>query len=240
MKRSFNLMLAILLLGAFALTSCNTYEAIEGNGTVQTEYRRTSYFNRIELYFPAEVIIRQGPAKDIEIVAQNNLINLVISRVSGNTLILDDNNRLRNSNNIKIYIQVPDIDAVLVSGSGRVVSDNKIFTRNITLRLTGSGLIDLALDVKNNLNANLQGSGLIFLEGDTHKGIYDVSGSGQIESFDMHTNISDIVISGSGRCETTALDNLDVTISGSGSVWFRGNPRISKFISGSGKIINAN
>ncbi|WP_394991879.1 head GIN domain-containing protein [Emticicia sp.] len=239
MKRSLVVIFTILL-GVFGLLSCNTYNIIEGSGIVQTEYRRTPYFNRLELYFPAEVILRQGTAKDIEIVAENNIINLVISRVSGNTLILDDNGRLRGINNVKIYIQVPDINAVYVSGSGKVISDNKIFSKNMSLRLSGSGLIDMALDVKNDLEADLSGSGLIFLEGDTYNGIYDVSGSGKIESFDMHADNSDVVISSSGRCETTALNNLDVSISGSGSVWFRGNPRISKYISGSGKIFNAN
>ncbi len=239
MKRSFIVVFTILL-GVFGLSSCNTYNIIEGSGIVQTEFRRMSYFNRIELYFPAEVIIRQGNTKDIEITAESNLINLVISRVSGNTLILDDNGRLRNSHNVKIYVQVPDINAIFVSGSGHVISDNKIFSKNMNLRLSGSGLIDVALDVKNDLVADLSGSGLIFMEGDTYNGIYDVSGSGKIESFGMHADNSDIIISGSGRCETTALSNLGVTISGSGSVWFRGNPRISQRISGSGKIFDAN
>ncbi len=239
MKTSLMLIFTILL-GVFGLSSCDTYNVIEGSSVVQTEYRRTSYFNRLELYFPAEVIVRQGPAKDIEIVAESNIINLVISRVSGNTLILDDNGRLRGVGNVKIYIQVPDLNGVFVSGSGRVIGDNKIFTKNMNLRLSGSGLIDMALDVKDDLVADLSGSGLIFMEGDTYNGIYDVSGSGKIESFDMHADNSDIVVSGSGRCETTALSRLDVRISGSGSVWFRGNPRISKSISGSGKIVNAN
>lgn len=239
MKRSFVVIFTILL-GVFGLSSCNTYNYVEGSGVVQTEYRRTAYFNRLELYFPAEVIVRQGIAKDIEIVAESNIIDYVISRVSGNTLILDDNGRLRGINNVKIYIQVPDLNAVYVSGSGKVISDNKIFSKNMSLRLSGSGLIDMALDVKNDLVADLNGSGLIFMEGDTYNAIYTVSGSGKIESFDMHADNSDVAISGSGRCETTALSNLDVNISGSGSVWFRGNPRISKYISGSGKIFNAN
>jgi hypothetical protein len=239
MKRS-NIVIIIILLAVFGLSSCNTYEVIDVSGNVQTEFRRLAYFNQIELYFPAEVIISQGKTKDIEITAESNTIDLVYSRVSGNTLILDDNGRLRSSHNVKIYVQVPDINAIFVAGSGRVISENKIFSKNINLRLSGSGIIDVALDVKNDLVADLRGSGLILMEGDTYNGIYDVSGSGKIESFGMHADNSDIVISGTGRCETTALSNLDVSISGSGSVWFRGNPRISQQISGSGKIINAN
>ena len=239
MKTSLMLIFTILL-GVFGLSSCNTYNVIEGSNVLQTEYRRTAFFNRLELYFPAEVIVRQGPAKDIEIVAESNVINLVISRVSGSTLILADNGRLNGASNIKIYIQVPDLNAVFVSGSGRVIGDNKIFSNNMQLRLSGSGLIDMALDIKNDLVVDLNGSGLIFMEGDTYNGIYDVTGSGKIESFDMHADNSDIIVSGSGRCETTALSRLDVRISGSGSVWYKGNPRISKSISGSGKIFNAN
>lgn len=239
MKRSFIVVFTILL-GVFGLSSCNTYEVIDGSGIVQTEFRRMAYFNKIELYFPAEVIVRQGNTKDIEITAESNIIDLVYSRVSGNTLILDDNGRLRSSHNVKIYVQVPDINAIFVSGSGRVISDNKIFSKNMNLRLSGSGLIDVALDVKNDLVADLSGSGLVFMEGDTYNGIYDVSGSGKIQSFDMHADNTDIAITGSGICETTALSNLDVNISGSGFVYFRGNPRISKYISGSGKIFNAN
>lgn len=239
MKRA-NIVIITILLGVLGLSSCNTYEVIDGSGIVQTEFRRMAYFNRIELLFPAEVIIRQGTTKDIEITAESNIIDLVYSRVSGNTLILDDNGRLRISHNVKIYVQVPDVNSIFVSGSGRVISDNIIFSKNINLRLSGSGLIDVALDVKNDLVADLSGSGLIFMEGDTYNGIYDVSGTGKIESFGMHADNSAIIISGSGRCETTALSNLDVSILGSGSVWFRGNPRISQRISGSGKIFDAN
>jgi hypothetical protein len=239
MKRA-NIVIITILLGVLGLSSCNTYEVIDGSGIVQTEFRRMAYFNRIELLFPAEVIIRQGTTKDIEITAESNIIDLVYSRVSGNTLILDDNGRLRSSHNVKIYVQVPDVNSIFVSGSGRVISDNKIFSKNINLRLSGSGLIDVALDVKNDLVADLSGSGLIFMEGHTYNGIYDVSGTGKIESFGMHADNSAIIISGSGRCETTALSNLDVSILGSGSVWFRGNPRISQRISGSGKIFDAN
>ena len=78
MKRS-NIVIITIFLGVFGLSSCNTYEVIDGSGIVQTEFRRMTYFNRIELLFPAEVIIRQGSIKDIEITAESNIIDLVYS-----------------------------------------------------------------------------------------------------------------------------------------------------------------
>ena len=239
MKRSL-IFICTILLGVMGLTSCNIYTDEYGSGVIETEFRRSGYFNRIELYLPAEVILTQGPAKDIEIEAESNVISRILTRLNGNTLILDNNGTLRTNQKIKIWIQTPDINSIIVSSSGRVISDNKIFTKNLSLRLSGSGLIDIAADVKNDIDAELSGSGLIFLEGDAYNGIYTMSGSGKIESFGMHVNNSDVAITGSGRCETTAYNNLDVAISGSGTVSFRGSPRISHRISGSGRIIDAN
>jgi len=238
MKRSF-IFIGIILLGVLGLSSCNVYEET-GNGIIETEYRRAGYFNRIELDFAAEVILTQGPARDIQIEAERNIMSRIVTRISGNTLILDANGGFRTNQKVKIWVQTPDIYGIDVASSGRVISDNKIYGKSIDLRLSGSGLIDVALDMKNDVNAQLSGSGLIFMEGDTKNAIYTMTGSGKIESFGLRADNSDVDINGSGRCETTAYYNLDVYITGSGTVWFRGAPRISHRISGSGRVIDAN
>ncbi len=239
MKRTF-IFIGIILLGVVGLSSCNVFYEETGNGIIETEYRRAGYFNHIELDFAAEVILTQGPARDIQIEAESNIIPRIITRISGNTLILDSNGGWYTSKKVKIWIQTPDIYSIDVASSGRVISDNKIYGKSIDLRLSGSGLIDVALDMKNDVNAQLGGSGLIFLEGDAKNAIYTLTGSGKIESFGLHVDNSDVDIDGSGRCETTAYYNLDVYITGSGTVWFKGDPRISRKISGSGRIIDAN
>jgi hypothetical protein len=239
MKRTL-IFIGIILLGVVGLSSCNIYHEETGSGILETEYRRAGYFNRIELDFAAEVILTQGPARDIQIEAESNVLPRIITRISGNTLILDANGGLYTNRKIKIWIQTPDIYSIDVASSGRVISDNKIYGKSIALTLSGSGLIDLALDMKNDVDAVLSGSGLIFLEGDTKNAIYTMTGSGKIESFGLRADNSDVDINGSGRCETTAYYNLDVYITGSGTVWFKGAPRISRKISGSGRIVDAN
>ncbi|MBA4852636.1 head GIN domain-containing protein [Emticicia sp. BO119] len=238
MKRTL-IFVSIILLGVVGLLSCNIYEET-GNGIIETEYRRAGYFNRIELDFGAEVILTQGPARDIQIEAEGNIIPRIITRISGNTLILDANGGFYTNKKIKIWIQTPDIYSIDVASSGRIISDNKIYGKSIDLRLSGSGLIDAALDMKNDVNAQISGSGLIYMEGDAKNAVYTMTGSGKIESFGLHVDNSDVDIDGSGRCETTAYYNLDVYITGSGTVWFKGDPRISRKISGSGRIIDAN
>lgn len=231
--------IGLIAIGAVALTSCEP--TLIGNRDVEREFRSTSYFDEIELNIAAEVILRQGPVKDIEIEAESNVLNVLDTRISGNTLRITYNGGwVRTNRPVRIWIQIPEVDAIRVSGSGKVISDNTIIGKNLQIRMSGSGLIDVAADIKNEIDASISGSGLIYLEGDAYYADYDVSGSGKIEGFNMEVDNTDIDITGSGRCETTTYNRLDVAISGSGDAYFRGKPAIKTRISGSGKLFDAN
>lgn len=237
MKKLF--FIGLIVIGAMGLTSCEP--DIVGNNSVQREFRRTSYFDGIELNIPAEVIVRQGPAKDIEIEAETNVLNVLNTRVSNNTLRISYNNVwVRTNYKVRIWIQIPDIEAIRVSGSGKVIGDNTFVSRNLDLDMSGSGVIDLATETKNEVLANISGSGLIFLEGDAKSANFYISGSGKIQGFNLEVDNSTIDITGSGRCETKAFNRLDVSISGSGNVYFKGRPTVKSRISGSGRLIDAN
>jgi hypothetical protein len=233
------ILIGLIAIGAMGLTSCEP--DIVGNNVVEREFRRTAYFDEIELNIPAEVILRQGTAKDIEIEAEDNVLSVLDTRISNNTLRITYNgNWVRTNYKVKIWIQVPDIEAIRVSGSGKVISDNTIIGKNLELRMSGSGLIDVAAEVKNEVAASVSGSGLIYVEGAAYSSDFDISGSGKIEGFDLKVDDSFLNITGSGRCETTAFRRLDVSISGSGDGYFRGRPTVKSRISGSGHLFDAN
>ena len=63
-----------------------------------------------------------------------------------------------------------------------------------------------------------------------------VSGFGKINAFDLVTDNTDIVISGSGEANVNANEELDVKISGFAKVNYKGDPAIEQSVSGSGKI----
>jgi len=67
-----------------------------------------------------------------------------------------------------------------------------------------------------------------------------ISGSGDINAFDMNTKEASISIKGSGDCKVNVSDTLTSEIAGSGDVYCRGNPRISSTIKGSGSLKGQN
>jgi hypothetical protein len=84
-----------------------------------------------------------------------------------------------------------------------VSSKNTIIADSLNLKLSGAGIMDLDLKVKN-LRTEISGSGTILLTG--------------------AANDHNAEISGSGVVEANVLEEIDAKISGSGTVYYRGSP----------------
>ena len=63
-----------------------------------------------------------------------------------------------------------------------------------------------------------------------------ITGTGNVDAYDMVVDDCNIQISGAGNCEVHVINKLDVTISGVGNVWYRGTPTVTTNVSGVGNI----
>jgi hypothetical protein len=63
-----------------------------------------------------------------------------------------------------------------------------------------------------------------------------ITGTGNVDAFDMEVDDCDIRIEGSGNCEINVNDNLDVQVSGVGNIFYMGHPVITQNISGVGNV----
>lgn len=237
MKKLKNITLLFLVTLSLVLTSCESY--VDFNGYVQQEYRNVPYFDGIDVPSNVNVIIRQGNTKDIIVEADENTLFNVDTYVRKNTLIIRKVSG-GGSSPVKIYIQVPDLRYIGVSGNGDVYSETIWEVPNIELNISGNGSIDMGLNVRDDVDVTLSGSGKAFLEGDARRAFYHLSGSGVIQAFNLRTNRAEVFLSGSGNCEVRASASLYADISGNGAVYFRGFPSIKTRITGNGVLYDAN
>jgi len=63
-----------------------------------------------------------------------------------------------------------------------------------------------------------------------------ITGTGNVDAFDMVVDDCNIQISGAGNCEVHVIENLDIVISGVGNIRYRGNPTVTTDVSGVGDI----
>lgn len=226
---------------AASFTSCkkNLFNSIKGKGATVTEIRDLTGFNKISLSIDGNVNYLQDSVYFVEISAQQNVLDVITTEISGGELKIGANRWIRKHNGIKIIIHSPDLRAMDLSGSGNMESSSDILTPDLELNVSGSGNITLASVHTDQLEATISGSGNIQVSaGMTTNQKAKISGSGNIEMDGLTANESDAKISGSGSVSVWSVNHLKATISGSGDVKYKGNPIVNTNISGSGSVIH--
>lgn len=207
------------------------------------EERKLSAFSEITLRMSGKVHLKQGNNQVVSVKGDQSTLDKLVTEVRDRKLVIRFKTESMFSSSWKpgpvdIFITIPEIDKLLVLGSGSIVAEGLINSRIIDLTLSGSGDIDLGDLKTDKVTILLSGSGNVTLAGKAAaselKGT--LSGSGNIKAKDFNADDVNVKIAGSGNCYITANKNLTARIAGSGSVFYRGNPAIDQSITGSGKV----
>lgn len=207
----------MLVLGVLFLQSCTKH--ITGEGPIVTEDRQVDAFTKLIVHADADVEIVEGAQQLVRITGYGNLVNIYSTKVRGGELELGfgDNYNVR-KNNIKVYIEVPDIRKVSLNGSGKIKVSG--YNNGIELGVT------------------INGSGRVELLNNHFDDLYcTINGSGDILATTTTTSEVDATINGSGFMEVHCGKKLKVSIQGSGTVDYYGNPPLTDIsINGSGQV----
>lgn len=237
--------LALLMTAISFFTSCRKDRFIQsGKGSSVSEQRTITNFQKLDLCIAADVEIIYDSISHVEINAQQNIIDLIETKVKQSTLNIKLKNltSIRRHNPISIKVYTPNISDVYVNGSGSVTCSNFADIERLDLSVNGSGKITMNTNVLEHTGASINGSGDIYLTSNKvcRYGNFDISGSGKIMAFPFHINEIDASISGSGTMEIFCTERLKGDISGSGKIYYKGNCQTDVKISGSGKIESRN
>ncbi|OYQ45558.1 hypothetical protein CHU92_01895 [Flavobacterium cyanobacteriorum] len=221
---------AIILMGVLCFVSGYAQEKAEvtiGNGATTRSSRKVSDFTKLSVKGPFDVRLVSGEAGSVSVEADANIIDLVVTRVSNNTLeIMPQEGKLfKSSRGNKIIIKVPftKLEEVALYGSGSI-SGKKELKDDIKVVLDGSGKINLEVAAATT-SATVLGSGNINLQGTTQNFTCLVSGSGYIKAETLKAGSADVTVSGSGNAYVYTSQAITGMITGSGSVAYAGEPK---------------
>jgi hypothetical protein len=212
--------IAAAVLGVVGLGACSSGifgPAVTGSGHVTSESRQVAGFDRVDLAGSGELTIAQGATESLTVEADDNILPVLTSEVSGRTLALGtkDGTNIRPSRPVRYTVTMQTVHGIGVSGSG-------------SAKASGVSTDTLALDVS--------GSGSVGVSGSAARETIDISGSGRVHGTSLAARTAQVSVSGSGECDLNAADSLSVDISGSGTVRYTGSPSIRQQVSGSGSI----
>ncbi len=228
----------ILLASFLTLTLSGCSHRRSGSGHIVSDERTVSDFHNLSVDGGIDVFVTQGPAKNIIVKADDNLLQYVETKVEDGELHI----RIRHDrwinfhSNIKVYISVPNLDNVDMAGSGSITFENEYKSEDpLKASLTGSGDISGKVDVPE-ITAAITGSGSFSLKGQTRKISVDITGSGDFNGYNLLAEEAEVTVAGSGDAQVSASVKLDAHVFGSGDVNYKGNPEVVKEVAGSGSV----
>jgi hypothetical protein len=257
--KSINILVLVFSITAnILLQSCSN--CINNNGAVVTVERQVAAFSSVSFGTEGTIYVKQDSFTSISIVADQEVINDMVTEVNGGELTIYNKHCLRNPEPITIYVTTPNLNGIKMSGSGNMYVTSGVSAQSFNITLSGSGTINCQQEIDaagissnisgsgsidliancTNMNSIISGSGNITINGNSPTHVLNISGSGSIFSYGFITDVTNVTISGSGNAELFVNDLLDVTISGSGNVYYKGDATVTTHISGSGNVTHVN
>jgi uncharacterized protein YjbI with pentapeptide repeats len=231
----------VLIVSLVFLHACN-FTVTNGSGKVISQSREVSGFTRVSLSGIGQLIIIQGNTESLNIEGEDNVLPLISTTVSGDTLHIDfknDNfqNNVIPTKPIIYHLGVKNLNGVQLSGAGSIDAAN-LSSINLSVATSGAGSVNLRSLVAQSITSEISGVGGCDLSGKVTSQSINISGTGSYNAPDLESQNAAIIISGAGGATVWAKTSLNVTISGVGSVYYYDNPTIIKTVSGIGSLVS--
>lgn len=216
------------------------------------QFRELDGFTSIHVTDSYDVIFTQSDTYKVFIdSADSEVLQRTLTYIEGTTLCVSykAHSIARLSDKIRLYIEAPDIDTILVEGTGSFRSDAKLTSARLNVIVRGTGRITLHDVDATIIEITKSGSGIIRSEGliDCDTLIANMNGTGTMLFNDIHSTISDLNINGVSTCRVTGLVDtrkLVVYMYGTGSFFLDGPIKASETVrldlNGAGSIIAEN
>lgn len=205
-KLSLIMFVTALSIGLFSAIGCNfgNLTGVQGSDNAKSEKRNVSGFKQIEAGGAISLEIDAQKDFNVEVEADDNLLSLIKTEVSGDTLKISTEDRISSKTKIVVKISMPELTSLNISGaSGAVVSNVK--TDSLKLEASGASKIKISGEA-NNLES-------------------DATGASGIDAENLMVNDADIEATGASNTTVSAANNLKADASGASTILYTGEPK---------------
>jgi hypothetical protein len=245
MKVIYKLILPILaaLVMLFS-TGCDDISCFSVTGDVVDRPYSIGAISGLRMFCEGTVYLAQGDSQSVVLRSDEELFKVLQFHITDGVLIMEfTEDCVEHIGKFELYITTTqDFKSIELVGSGNVIGLDSLQATQLSISITGSGSVELGQVHSESLEVDISGYGDVSLTGPDTLSIQSntISGSGNINSFNLLAREVTVSGSGSGNIEVFAVDTLYGGISGSGSVRYKGNPGLNVSTAGSGQLIDAN
>ncbi|HLM00124.1 MAG TPA: head GIN domain-containing protein [Pyrinomonadaceae bacterium] len=199
-----------------SLPSFSLFSKVKGSGNTRIEKRDVSDFSSVKAGGAVTVEIAAQRDFNVEVEADDNLLEHIKTEVNGDTLRIYTEGSIRTRNPIRVRISMPQIESLDISGAsvGTVTG-----VRNESLKIDASGASKIKID------------------GETGELNVDLSGASRVDAENLRAESVTVDASGASKATVTPLNELNADASGASCISYTGEPKsIDKRTSGASSV----
>ncbi len=205
------------------LSSCLFLGGVTGNGKVAEQSRTVSSFDEIKVSRGLNVYINQGESPKVVVTADENLLNLIETKVKNGVLEITASQNIRQAKSKKIFVTVSKISKIGATSGSNVYSETILESKN--LELTGSAGSNIKLMLRaENLKVSASAGSNFKLEGTTAYLNAKASAGSNIKAEELTSNKSELKTSSGANIWITAKESFSGKASSGGNIFYYGNP----------------
>jgi Putative auto-transporter adhesin, head GIN domain len=215
-SKLFRLTLCLAALGMFTACSLN-WNGIRGSGIIKTESREVTTFSSIAFKSVGKLKIQQNGKESLTISAEDNILPILESSVSDQTLYISNVNEssINPTKPIEFVVEVKSLENLNIDGVGSIEAKD-IQGKRLSVSLDGVGKVAIAGNV-DVLELNLDGVG---------------SFNGE----ELKAKQATVRNKGVGSAVVNVSEELNATVLGIGSIEYVGSPQVKESVKGMGAI----
>jgi len=219
----------IQLVGVFAfltfvLSSCWFMgPSVKGNGNVTEEVRQVAEFDQIHVSRGMNVYVSQGSPAKVVVIADNNLHEVIETKVEGGVLKVYVNENIRWAKEKKVMVTVEKLSGLETSSGSNVWSQNQITSENLEMKATSGANITLDVNAKY-LKAGCSSGANIKISGLAKEADLETSSGANLKGEELKAENCKMRASSGGNVSSTVNGRLEAHASSGGNVVYYGEP----------------
>jgi len=260
LRRNVLVFIATLLVTASLLTiftGCRGIsDAIIGSGNLITQEMDFTDFTKLEIGHVFQAKVTKSDSFFVSITVDDNLLEYVTVRKSGNTLRICLKGGYAYIGTTKIVeITMPKIDKISLSGASRCEVSGFRSLDGLELEASGASTLNVddtkagetSFEISGSSHAsggieitegrfNVSGASRIDLEGDARDISIEASGASYANLANFSVSNATVDISGASVASVNATDSIDGNVSGASRLTYLGNPALAIETSGDSTV----
>lgn len=231
------------LIGVFAvlcifLSSCWFLgPSVKGNGNVTEEVRQVDQFDQIKVNRGMNVYITQGSPAKVLVIADNNLHEIIETKVEGGVLKVSVNENIRWAKEKKVMVTIEKLTAVDVSSGANAWSQNQIMSENLELKASSGANLTMEVNAKY-LKANCSSGANIMLSGLAKGAELGTSSGANLKGQELKADQCKMSASSGGNVSSSVTGKLEADASSGGNIVYYGEPTSTDVNTSSGGNIH--